>query len=111
MQSDQRTHQAASTADWDRTLIDALASANIPTLLLVLVHLTGDKRWLSEQFQCGRAQGLEELDSGGLDDQTRAEVSAAAGDAIKAWKQGRPPALPSPDVGLLTEMMRVSTGE
>lgn len=110
MQSNQ-TEPSGSATDWERAVIEALASANIPTLLLVLVHLTGDMRWLSERFQCGRAQGLDELDSGGLDEKTRAEVIAAAGEAIKAWRQGTPPALPAPDAALLTRMMRVSTGE
>ena len=95
MQSKQ-TEPSGSAMDWERAVIEALASANIPTLLLVLVHLTGDMRWLSERFQCGRAQGLDELDSGSLDEKTRAEVIAAAGEAIKAWRQGTPPALPAP---------------
>lgn len=110
MQPDQ-TIQSTQTAAWERTLLDALPSANMPTLLLVLLHLTGDMHWLSERFRCSRAQGLDELDSGGLDEEIRAEVIDAAGKAIRAWKNGTPAELPSPDTALLTKMMRVSTGE
>ena len=101
-------HQADT---WENTLIEALPCANIPTLLMVLLHLTGDMRWLSERFQCARAAGLDELDSGGLDAATRAEVIKAAGEAIVAWKRGTPARLPAPDEALLTRMMRLSTGE
>jgi len=106
-----RNDHLHQTDAWESTLIEALPCANIPTLLMVLVHLTGDMRWLSERFQCARAAGLDELDSGGLDAATCAEVIEAAGEAIVAWKRGTPPRLPAPDEALLTRMMRLGTGE
>lgn len=96
---------------WKTRLVYALPSANLPTLLMVLVHLTGDRRWLSTRYQCVRAPGLEPLDSGGLDDSLRDEVLAAARDAIVGWRGGRPARLPAPDTGTLTQMARLSMGE
>ena len=106
--SDDRSNTAGS---WERKLMEALPDANIPTLLMVLLHLTGDMQWLSERFRCARAPGLDELDSGGLDEATRSEIRAAAAKAILAWKGGAAPVLPAPDEDLLTQMMRQSTGE
>ena len=36
----------------------ALNDADIPTLLMVLIQLTGDTNWLSPRFQCLRVRGL-----------------------------------------------------
>ncbi|ODU07002.1 MAG: hypothetical protein ABS80_24355 [Pseudonocardia sp. SCN 72-51] len=47
-------HQIRMTAD-DDSLREALESANIPTLLLVLAHLTGDRAWLAEPYLPSRS--------------------------------------------------------
>ncbi|WP_216180779.1 hypothetical protein [Verticiella alkaliphila] len=75
---------------WRHDLERALPAANIPTLLMVLVHLTGDLDWLSETYQCSRIRGLDENDSGGLPEAVQARVRAAALEAILAWKAGAP---------------------
>ena len=46
----------------------AVAIANVPTLLMVLVQLTGDRRWLAETYRPLRSRGLSDNDSGGLPD-------------------------------------------
>lgn len=96
---------------WDRELQDALAVANVPTLLMVMVHLTGDTRWLSERYRCSSPRGLDDNDSGGLPDDVQTEVRQAAGAAIRAWHYGTPPALPDPDLALLHRMVEASVGE
>jgi 4-hydroxyacetophenone monooxygenase len=100
----------AATA-WEAELNDALGAANIPTLLMVLVHLTGDMRWLSPRFQCTHVQGLDDNDSGGLPESVQAEVVDAARDALLQWKRGKPPALAAAGQDLLATMMRFSIGE
>ncbi len=80
---------------WEARLKRALASANIPTLLMVLVHLTGDTGWLSERFQCSRIKGLEDNDPGGLPDAVQDEIRAAAHAAIVRARQGLAPGLPA----------------
>jgi 4-hydroxyacetophenone monooxygenase len=106
-----QTKPTGRSATWELALRESLPSANLPTLLAVLVHLTGDMYWLSERFRCARAVGLDDLDSGGLDEPTRAEIVAAVEQAIIAWKLGKPPALPAAQADMLTKVMRLSTGE
>lgn len=38
-------------AVWERHFDEALADASIPTLLMVLVQLTGDTRWIGPRYQ------------------------------------------------------------
>jgi 4-hydroxyacetophenone monooxygenase len=90
---------------------DAISRANIPTLLMVLTHLTGDLRWLEAPYLPTRTRGLGDNDSGGLPDAIQREVRAAATEAILAWKAGAPVALPHPDHELLVRMLTVSLGE
>ena len=103
----------AETLDPDTRdrLAEGVAIANIPTLLMVLVQLTGDLEWLEPPFRCSRGRGLEDNDDGGLTPEAQAEVRRAATEAILAWKAGRPVALPTPDEGLLVRMLEVAMGE
>jgi 4-hydroxyacetophenone monooxygenase len=100
-----------SDAEWASSLESALLSANVPTLLMVLVHLTGDRRWLDERYQCTRIHGLDDNDSGGLPENVQAEVRQAALEVILAWKAGHPAALHAPDTAQLVRMMARSVGE
>lgn len=105
------TATAATEDAWIAELKGALPAANLPTLLMVLLHLTGDRRWLSPRYQCSRIRGIEDNDSGGLPDDVQAEVREAALQALSAWKHGRPPALPSPDADTLVAMLQAGVGE
>jgi 4-hydroxyacetophenone monooxygenase len=89
----------------------ALASANVPTLLMVLVQLTGDERWLEAPYLPTKARGLSDNESGGLRDDVQAEIRGAAFDAIMAWRAGEPVAIPAPSGALLIRMMSVAMGE
>ncbi len=100
-----------SHAAWETELNCALSSANIPTLLMVLVHLTGDTKWLSERYQCTRIRGLEDNDPGGLPEDVQHEVRQAAFTAIVHAKHGQAPALPAPTHEQLVAMLRTSIGE
>lgn len=102
-----RTNHAAWLADLDA----ALPTANVPTLLMVLLHLTGERRWLDERYHCSRIHGLDDNDSGGLPPDVQAEVRQAARDAIAAWKAGRPAALHAPETADLVRMLSRSVGE
>lgn len=78
-------------------LRDALESANIPTLLLVLHHLTGDGKWISDPYRPARGRPLDDNDSGRLDPERQREVRDAAFDAVMAYRQGRlVPSTPTP---------------
>jgi 4-hydroxyacetophenone monooxygenase len=89
----------------------AVADGNIPVLLMVLVHLTGDMRWIEPPFTPTRNRGLEDNDSGGLSEALQAEVRAAATEAIATWLDGAPVALPQPSPDDLARMLAVAMGE
>lgn len=90
---------------------EALAIANIPTLLMLLVQMTGDKRWLRDPYRPRRGSGVSDNDSGGLAEDVQQEIRAAALEAILAWKAGTPLALAEPNNDELVEMLSVSMGE
>ena len=96
---------------WSDELLTALADANIPTLLMVLVHLTGNKDWLAEKYQCSKVRGIDDHDTGGLSEQVQQEVRAAAHAAISAWRQGSAPKLEKANTELLLDMLNISIGE
>ena len=89
---------------------EAIAVANIPTLLMVLVQLSGDKRWLDAPYKPKRPRGVDDNDTGGLSEEIQLEIRAAALDAILAWKGGKPAVLNPSDQDLV-EMLTVAMGE
>ncbi len=89
----------------------AVACANIPTVACLLVHLTGERRWIEGRYVPTRTRGLDDNDSGGLAAQLQQEVRDAAVAELLAHVQGRPFALSKPTDELLVEMMGVSLGE
>ena len=89
----------------------AVAIANVPSLLMVLVQLTGERRWLEAPYRPSRASGMGDNDSGGLPEAIQQEIREAALEAILAWKGGRPVAIPEPSSELLVEMLSCAMGE
>jgi 4-hydroxyacetophenone monooxygenase len=96
---------------WVEELDLALNDADIPTLLMVLIQLTGDTGWLSPRFQCQRVKGLVDDGSGGLGEDVCAEIVAAARGAILRWRSGTAPAAVALPQEVLAHMMRINTGE
>jgi 4-hydroxyacetophenone monooxygenase len=97
---------------WDPALVAAAIDvANIPTLLMVLVQLTGDLHWMEAPYRPTRAGGMGDNDSGGLPPDRQAEVRAAAVRAILAWHDGAPVAIPEPSPELLVDMLSCAMGE
>ena len=103
-----KTH---SNVSWSSTLKTALADANIPTLLMVLVHLTASNEWLSPRYQCTKVRGIDDHDTGGLDPAIQQEVRDAAHTALLAWKQGHAPKLQPASAQLVQDMLSISIGE
>ncbi len=99
------------TAQDDQQFTEAVAIANIPTLLMVLVQLTGEERWLEPPYRPGRQSGMSDNDTGGLDPDHQREVREAALEAILAWRTGRPVAMPAPSEAMLTRMLSVAMAE
>jgi 4-hydroxyacetophenone monooxygenase len=95
----------------DDALRAAIAVANIPVLVMVLHHLTGDDRWLAEPYTPTRARGLSDHDTGGLPEAVQAEVREAAEHAVREWSCGTPPALAQPSPEHLQRMLSVCVTE
>ena len=101
----------ADGADFETALRAALAEANVPTLQVLCVQLTGDWRWLEPPYLPTRCRGVDDNDSGGLPEEVQDEIRHAAYDAIVAWRAGQPVAIPRPSAEQLVRMMTVSMGE
>jgi 4-hydroxyacetophenone monooxygenase len=88
----------------DALLDAALRGANIPTLIAVLVHLTGDRSWLHPPYAPERARGLDDNDDGGLPLDRQEEIRAALRDAVNDYNAGLlTPLEPSPE--FVTEIL------
>lgn len=92
-------------------LAEAVAVANVPTLLMVLVQLTGELRWLEEPYRPAPGRGVSDNDTGGLPEPVQQEVRAAAADAIARWQSDGTIALEQPAPELLVRMLSVSMAE
>jgi 4-hydroxyacetophenone monooxygenase len=95
----------------EASLRKAVMAANIPTLQMTLVQLTGDLDWLEAPYQPRRPPGLSIDDSGGLPSAAQEAIQEAALLAILEHKAGREIALPTPSNELLSKMMSISVGE
>jgi 4-hydroxyacetophenone monooxygenase len=89
----------------------AVQAANLPTLTMVLFHLTGDRRWLHDPYRPHRSRGLGPNDSGGFPPEVADEIRAAAIAAVGEWSRGVPVAVPAPEPDLLREMLSICMGE
>lgn len=90
---------------------EAVAIANIPTLLMTLVQMTGERHWLEPPYRPARSVGLGDNDTGGLPDDIQEEIRAATLKAILAWRAGKPLAIDEPSPEMLVEMLSVAMGE
>jgi 4-hydroxyacetophenone monooxygenase len=108
----ERRAQAAEVTEADRrALLEGVKQANIPTLIPVLVQLTGDRKWLERPYAPRKGRGLDDNDTGGLPGPIQDEIKSAAHEAIANWLDGAPVALARPDDALLARMLSVSMGE
>ncbi|MET8354231.1 MULTISPECIES: NAD(P)/FAD-dependent oxidoreductase [unclassified Micromonospora] len=92
-------------------LREALAEANIPTLLMVLVQLTGDRHWLADPYRPQRTKGMSDNDTGGLPPEVQELIRGEAFDAIRRWRAGELTPMGLPPEELFVEMMSVCVGE
>lgn len=95
----------------EQRYIEAVQVANIPTLLMVLVQLTGEMHWLEQPYAPQRKPGMGDNDDGGLTQRHQTEVRDATLNALIDWRQGRPVAISDPEPELLVRMLSVAMGE
>lgn len=89
---------AEASPEWVAAVREALPDANIPTLLMVLRHLTGDPKWTADPYRPSRGRPLDDNDSGELTPELQQEVRESVLDAVVAFREGRlQPVTPTPD--------------
>jgi len=101
----------ASGQGEEQRFAEAVAIANIPTLLMMLVQMTGELRWLEEPYRPVRGRGMNDNDTGGLPEPIQAQVRTAALKAILDWRAGRPVAIPQPSAELRLKMLSRTMAE
>jgi 4-hydroxyacetophenone monooxygenase len=90
-------------------LSSAIAEADIRCLLMVLVHMTGDQRWLEEPYKPKRDVRLIPDPDAGVPAEIQDEIRAAV---LKLFAHGNPkPAITDPGDELILKMMRGCLGE
>jgi len=95
-----------------RNILDlpsAIAEADIRCLLMVLVHMTGDQRWLEPPYKPKRDVRLIPDPGAGVPAHIQAEIRAAV---VKLFAHGNPqPVITDPADELILKMMRACLGE
>src|SRR4051812_28754224 len=90
-------------------LASAVADGDIRCLLMVLVHMTGDERWLAPPYLPKRDIRLIPDPEAGVPGEVQAEIRAAV---LQLFAGGKPvPAVADPGEELLLKMMRACLGE
>ena len=90
-------------------LSSAIAEGDIRVLLMVLVHMTGDERWLEPPYKPRRDVRLIPDPQAGLPAEIQAEIRAAV---LKLFANGEPkPVITDPGDELMLKMMRATLGE
>lgn len=94
--------------DHDR-LERALERADLRVLLMVLVHVTGDERWLADPYRPVRDVRLIADEDAGIDDDAGADIRRAALDVLTDDPVHA--VIDDPGDALMTKMMRWCMGE
>src|SRR5436853_2566716 len=90
-------------------LTSAIAEGDIRVLLMVLVHMTGDERWLEPPYKPRRDVRLIPDPQAGLPAEIQDEIRAAV---LKLYADGEPkPVITDPGDELMLKMMRGTLGE
>jgi 4-hydroxyacetophenone monooxygenase len=90
-------------------LAAAISEGDIRVLLMVLVHMTGDTRWLEPPYTPKRDVRLIPDPDAGVPKEIQDEIRAAV---LKLFEKGEPkPAITDPGNELMLRMMRATLGE
>jgi 4-hydroxyacetophenone monooxygenase len=95
----------------DDELRDALVDANLPTLLVVLAHMSADPKWLADPYRPTRTLGMNDNDHGGLSADRAEEIRAAAFDVLRRWRDGNLKLPEPPSEDAMIDLLSVSLGE
>ena len=90
-------------------LMQAVEEADLRVLLMVIFHLTGDRRWFSDPYLPKRDVNLIADEDAGLSEEARAEIRAKAVELLSSPDLA--PAVDDPGDELMVEMMSRCLGE
>jgi 4-hydroxyacetophenone monooxygenase len=93
----------------DETIADAVSCANLPTLLLVLVHLTGDVGLIRGEIRPRRAS--PQRPDGDIGEAHALEIRERACRALRALRDNHGALPPAPSRSVLGEMLSFSLGQ
>jgi 4-hydroxyacetophenone monooxygenase len=93
------------------TTSSAFAEASIPTLLMCLVQLTGDEKWLREPYLPRRDTNLFHDETGGLPDEAQQEVRTAMAAVLDELNAGTRTVPTDINNELFVKMMRTCVAE
>ena len=91
-------------------LSSALLSANLPSLIGVLAHMTGDNKWLTDPYRPRRARGLDDNDDGGFPPDIQEEIRRATASVVAAVRAGVYVS-PNPSPSRIAEILGVVLAE
>src|SRR5690348_8699382 len=90
-------------------LSSAIAEGDIRVLLMVLVHMTGDEKWLEPPYKPKRDVRLIPDPDAGVPNEIQDEIRAAV---LRLYQHGEPkPVITDPGDELMLKMMRATLGE
>src|SRR5580704_9381641 len=90
-------------------LSSAIAEGDIRVLLMVLVHMTGDEKWLEPPYKPKRDVRLIPDPDAGVPKEIQEEIRAAV---VRLFENGAPePVITDPGNELILKMMRATLGE
>ena len=78
---------------------------------MVLVHITGSRKWIERPYQPVRDSSFFADESGGLPENVQQSVRAAAFEVLSDYFEGRLRPQPEPDDNMFLKMMSVCVGE
>ena len=90
-------------------LMQAVEEADLRVLLMVIFHLTGDRRWFSDPYLPKRDVNLIADEDAGLSEEARAEIRAKVVELLSSPDLA--PAVDDPGDELMVEMMSRCLGE
>lgn len=105
----------ASIPGNDADLRAALDDANLPNLLMVMVQLSGDRRWMAPRFApkpiVAPEGSLFADDSGSYAAEVAAEIKVGAFEILRQYRDAKLALPPPPSLETFTEMMSFSVAE
>lgn len=95
----------------DNDINDLLQSANIPTLLATMAHLTGEDRWIEAPFTPTLRRDIDDHDDGGLPSGIVQSIREEAFVVLRELRDGDRTVAPPPSPERLVRILEASVGE